>query len=106
MMNDKQMLHEFVLEAMANDYESFECVVEQVTLWGRARDREFTREETTDALEWVIRKGYAQAYLLSAQPPHTKQVVFSHELLEDLWFYVTRHGKQLVKDLEDQVSEQ
>jgi len=97
------MLHEFVLEAIANGYESFECVVEQVTRWGRVRDRAFTHEEIAKALESAIGEGYAQAYLLSPQPPHTKQVAFSHELLGEIYFYVTRQGKQLVKDLEDQI---
>lgn len=104
-MNDTPMLHELVLEAMANDYESFECIIEQVTIFARNRGRTFTRQETAEALEWAIDEGYAQAYLLSSHPPYFTQIAFSHERLSAQWFYVTSAGKQLVKDLENQVGE-
>lgn len=102
MMNFNRMLHDFVLEAMANDYESFECVVQQVLSWAGQRGITVTDSDVAGGIEWAIRKGYATAYLLSAQPPYSQPVAFSREHLHDLWFYVTRDGMQRVKDLEKQ----
>jgi hypothetical protein len=99
------MLHEFVLEAVANDYESFECVAEQVIQWSTERGVSVTRRETAEALGWAICEGYAGAYQLSPQPPYCRRVVFSEERLGDLWYFVTPKGKQFVKDLETQLDQ-
>ena len=100
-MNDsRQMLHDLVLEAMANDYESFDCILDQVSPWATGRGVSVTRREVAEAVERAILDGCAQAYLLSPQPPHSQPVAFSSDRLDDLWFHVTPKGMQRVKELE------
>jgi len=100
MTDATQALHDLVLEAMANGYESFECVLEQVLPWASQRGIKAARSDVAKGLEWAIREGYAKAYLLSAQPPHSQPVAFSRERLDDLWYYVTPNGMQRVEQLE------
>jgi hypothetical protein len=67
-------LSEFVLEAMANDYESFQCILEQVTKWSGQKGLPIQKDEVAGAVEHAIRDGYALAYSLSPQPPHMEDV--------------------------------
>jgi hypothetical protein len=90
------ILYEFVLEAVANDYESFECILKQVMQWATGQVLNVAREEVAEALRRAIREGDVQAFLLSPQPPYSQTVEFSPDRLDDLWFYVTPKGKRLV----------
>ena len=99
MSDHERVLQEFVLESLANDYESFVCVVEQVMKGEAEKELVVSRGEVARALEQTIREGYAQAYLLSAQAPYSLAVEFSSDRIDDLWFYVTPKGKQLVSQL-------
>jgi hypothetical protein len=94
-----EMLRQFILEAMANDYESFECIEEQVKKWMKNEQTGVTKQELALTLETLITEGYARAYILSPVPPHSKFEKFSLERLDELWYHLTTRGKQLVKAL-------
>ena len=100
MKNRQRSLDEFIIEAVANDYENFECIVEQVTKWTARTGLHANRQELIDALERAIREGYALAYLLSPREPHSQAVDFSRERLDELWFYVTPKGREFVEALQ------
>ena len=95
-MDRHRILLEFVLEAVANDYEGLECIVEQTTEWAKEKGLAVTRTEITRALRQRIHEKYIQPYLLSSQPPYSQKVEFNPELIGELWFYVTPKGKKLV----------
>ncbi len=93
-------IRNFVLRAIADDYEDFEMVFSEATKWASEDGRiRVTREEVIRGLEKLIEEGYAKAYLLSSQPPHAKPVPFSAEQIGGLWFYITPKGKALAKTL-------
>src|SRR5713226_8176853 len=74
----KTSIRNFVLRAIADDYEDFEMVFSEATKWASEDGRiRVTREEVIRGLEKLIEEGYAKAYLLSSQPPHAKPVPFS-----------------------------
>ena len=100
MKSRERVIDEFVVEAVANDYENFECVVQQVTKWSARIGLRTTRQELIDALERAIGNGYALAYSLSPQEPHSQVVEFSRARLDELWFYVTPKGREFVKTLQ------
>lgn len=97
MKERERMIREYVLEAASNDYESFDQILKQVMRWLTDHRQRATRAEILAALEHVIREGYAQPYSLS--PERAQPVNFSPERLDELWFYVTPKGKQLVQTL-------
>jgi hypothetical protein len=90
------MLLESVLEAVVNDYESFECIVEQTSEWAKKKGLAVTRAEITRALRQRIHEKYIQPYLLSSQPPYSQKVEFQPDRIGELWFYVTPKGKEFV----------
>lgn len=100
MKTRERTLDEFVIEAVANDYEMFECIVEQITKWSLQVGLNTGREELIDTLGRAIRGGYALAYLLSPREPHSQVVEFSRARIDELWFYVTPKGKEFARALQ------
>jgi hypothetical protein len=93
-----------VLRAIADDYESFDIIVESVTEWsvGRRVDRQAVKS----ALEQLINEGYAQAYVLSSEPPAGAQPVqYCSDDVSDLWFYLTKKGRALAREMSDEWTE-
>src|SRR6266850_523872 len=64
----------YVMSSIADDYEDFEMVSNTATKWAEGDGLHFDRKEILRELAELIGKGYAQAYTLSAYPPHTVAV--------------------------------
>jgi hypothetical protein len=59
------------------------------------------REAVLRALEGLISDGEAQAYRLFAGPPgKAEAVIYSPASLDELWFYLTPKGEQLVQQFQ------
>jgi hypothetical protein len=89
----ESQIRDSVLHAIAYDYESVELVLEHVR---RFDDPAVTTQQVSVALGELIKAGSAQAYELSPKPPHARTVDFDPGRMEELWFYVTPKGKDLV----------
>jgi hypothetical protein len=96
MSDNEQALYEIVLINMADDYESFEYLLEHAQQWASENGVSVTRDAIAAALGRAIREGDAKAYLLSSRPPHSQVVEFSLDRIDDLWYYVTPKGKRTV----------
>ncbi|MGA7461116.1 MAG: hypothetical protein WBW69_12880 [Candidatus Korobacteraceae bacterium] len=83
-----------VLNAIADDYESVATILETVRKFD---EPEATAHDISQALEELVREGLAQTYELSPSPPHSKLVDFDVNRADELWFYVTSEGKNLVR---------
>ena len=94
-----RLLLDFVLRAVADDYESFELVVEQATEWSKKRGFVPSRAEIAGALRRRILEKYIQSYLLSPHLPYSQKVEFDPGRIGELWFYLTPKGKNLVSSL-------
>jgi hypothetical protein len=103
-MDRKELVRSYVLNAIADDYESLEQI-EKVARYFAAEEgiTPPNNEELVVALKEVIAAGYAKAYLFSAPPQNLPVAVkFDIDRLQDpdprqrLWFYVTRSGHELV----------
>lgn len=96
MNHNEQALYEIVLTNMADDYESFEYLLEHAQQWASEKGVSVTRDAVAASLGRAIREGDAKAYMLSSRPPHSQPVEFSLDRIDDLWFYVTPKGKRIV----------
>ena len=101
MKTRERILDEFIVESASNDFESFQCILDQVMTWSEQKGIRPSRQEVLEALQRVIRDGYALPYRLSPQEPHFQIEEFSSDRLDDLWFYVTPKGRELVISLHD-----
>lgn len=64
--------------------------------------RVFGRQELLSELADLIRTGYARAYILSAQTPHTLVADYSEGRADDLWFLLTASGLRALNELDAQ----
>ena len=90
----RSQIKDSVLNAIADDYESIEAIVETVQKFDSP---EITADQISDALGELVKDGLAQAYELSPWPPHEKSVDFDVGRVRELWFYITPKGKDLVR---------
>ena len=97
---------ELVLCAIADDYESLEIILSTINEWDADRDPEswparsavpVSRPEVINALRELTREGYAHTYMLDTKEPHVQSVDFSEDEVDDLWFYATPKGIQVVE---------
>jgi hypothetical protein len=91
-MSSKSELPEFVLRAIADDYEYFEQIIEDVTGWASEHGVDADQQAIRRALEGLIKDGYAQSYVLSNK---IEAVSYSADRLDELSFYLTPKGKEL-----------
>ncbi len=89
------------MNSIADDYEDFDRILDEVTGWAGSRGLRLTRNEVADALERAVITGRAQAYALSTVPPHATPVSFTTEKLGELYFLLTPEGREGLKNLED-----
>jgi len=82
-----------VKTSIADDYENFDKIVEDVHRWAAFRGIEPAKDEMIEALESLIAEGDAEAYTLSAKPAKSERVTYARDDLSELWFYVTPKGK-------------
>ena len=96
-MSREETLREMVLSSVADDYESFELIEEQVDKWATEAQIEVTADEMALHLADLIRSGLVRAFVLSPQQPHSVVAEFSPERLDELWYLVTPEGVKKVK---------
>jgi hypothetical protein len=94
-----QVIKEFVVSTVSDDYEDFSMVLQVVSDRAKEKGVEVDREAILAALEGAIHEGYVQSYELSPPTPTPewdwRPVVYSAERLNELRFYVTPEGKKL-----------
>lgn len=97
------------MNAIANDYEDFEWVVDMVGRWAVDDGMETpSPSEVAASLVALIEAGYAKAYVLFA-----RQTDWAHEVAAQEWravltadplvdvpyyFYITKEGKRVLRD--------
>ena len=96
-MSREQILREMVLSSVADDYESFELIEEQLARLAGEAKINFTADQLAAHLGDLIRDGLVRAYVLSPQPPHVRVAEFSPERLDELWYLATPDGLKVVK---------
>jgi len=89
---------ELTLRFISDDYEYFGRIIEDVTGWAAERGLGADRETIQTALEGLISGGYAQSYFL---PDGIEPVSYSAGRLDELSFYLTPKGLQLVRELQE-----
>ena len=103
MQSDDLAIRKLILRAIADDYEEFNRVVQDVKGWAAERGIAVQRQFILALLDGLVRDGYAQAYMLSAVPTASAQAVaFNASHVDDHWFYVTPKGAQLVREFQEE----
>jgi hypothetical protein len=95
----RSSIESLVMSAIANDYEDFDMVVSEVTVWAKRAGLSATSAEIFTNLEKLIEKGMAQAYRLSStSPPEVISLPCLDEMPDDCYFFLTAEGKASLGD--------
>jgi hypothetical protein len=95
--NDSNYAIQLIIDAVANDYESFESITQQVQEWTQAEKAILiSPEEIERGLAQAIAMGYVQAFRLSATSP-PEVVKFNATEIGELSFYRTRAGLDVLE---------
>lgn len=86
-----------MLEAVSEDYQSFEAVVSKLSQFA-----EFLVTDIERILLDSIAKNLVAAYLLHADPPYATEVSASSETIRRYWFCITDEGRQYLSQLIEQ----
>ncbi|HEV2426488.1 MAG TPA: hypothetical protein VGZ29_16810 [Terriglobia bacterium] len=101
MKDSKQVVKEYALRSISDDYENLETIFADVTDWSAHSGSQPDRESVVAAVQELVQGGYAQAYRFD--PPFKEAIPteYSTELVDELWFYVTSEGKRLACALKE-----
>ena len=80
-----------VLEAVSEDYESFESVVSKLS---RGQHHTCRISEIERSLLTAIANNFIRAYLIHADPPYTTAVGANSDTVRRYWFCITEEGKR------------
>ena len=95
-MKNTELLRTLILSAVANDYEDWSTVAEEVIEWSKERDQDYSTEEVGEELRQLIVQGLVAAYNLSPCEPFSREVNGIPECLEGVYFLVTQNGRSLL----------
>lgn len=96
----KKKIKEYVLDAVSDDYEDLATIIAEVRAWNEG-NTDVDSPTILSALDQLIRDGYVQAYILSAEPvAGSVPTDFDPKYASELFFYVTAKGKQRVSSEE------
>ena len=90
-------VQDLIIDAIANDYESFETIVHEVNTWSLEQGRHVDIGEIRDGLLELIQCGYAKAYSLS--PTSDPMEIGISELrsrFESAYYLLTEQGKRSI----------
>src|SRR4051812_6736725 len=88
---------EYVLDVIADDYESFETIVTEVNRLANERGQYFSEQQICESLSAVMAKGLAKSYELSFTDPQIKEVPFTRENVGGLSYFLSDKGRQYIQ---------
>jgi hypothetical protein len=92
---NKNEMDRLLLEAVSNDFEQFDSILDQLTKWNEVF-RTFDRKQIECELLSLLELGYIKVYLLSPNAPHVTEVDSITDDLSAYWFYITGRGKEVL----------
>jgi hypothetical protein len=88
------MLKEFIIGSVADDYESFEMLTQEIGCWPEEYKKAFSPELLTAALVQAIQENEVVSYVYDAKLNSMKRVNLDTHRIRDYWFMITPEAKQ------------
>lgn len=83
-----------VLEAVSEDYQSFEAVVSKLSQFA-----DWVVSDIEQILLATITNNLVAAYLIHADPPYATEVGADSETIQRYWFCITEEGRRYLSQL-------
>jgi hypothetical protein len=92
-------LTRIVLEAVSEDYESFESVVLKLSRLDHPVDDEYDLDQIERSLLCSVENHLVEAYVIHADPPYATAVPVDMETIRRCWFFITDEGREYLCSL-------
>lgn len=92
------MMKDQIVDCLANDYESFRLIADEVQREFSSRGESVRDEQVMLELNSLISDGYVNVYQYSEDDGDYHPVDFDRTKIEQLWFGLTPAGKALLGD--------
>ncbi len=86
-------LKRIVLEAVSEDYESFESVVRKLSRMNKIIDGRHDADRVERSLLCSVASRLVGAYLIHADPPYATEISADLDTARKCWFHITDEGK-------------
>jgi hypothetical protein len=90
-------LDRIVLQALSDDYQSFDSVVGKLSRLGSFICGVYDADEVERSLLSSIAKGFVEAYLLQADPPYARPVRADPGTVRKYWYCITNEGEEYLR---------
>jgi hypothetical protein len=94
MENQLVLLKEFVIGAVADDYESIEILTQEIQHWSKEHQKTFSQQLLIAALTETIEEGAVVPYLYNVQLNRMEKASFDNHRINDYWFLISEEAKQ------------
>lgn len=94
-----------VMQAVADDFEEFEMIVNEITKWSVCKDAVPNSEQIERALLEAITERRVKAYAVIGPSNQLTETKANSDNLQGLWFIITDHGKTQMQRFEASVQE-
>ena len=92
-------LNRLVMEACADDYEEFSMIVSEIEKWTKGNPNAPTIGQIEDALVQSIADKDIDSFEVHEHSLRLITIQPDHEIIGELWFYVTERGKKWVQEM-------
>jgi hypothetical protein len=93
-MGHQDQIVRCVMSLIADHYEDLEMVFKDASRWEAESGTALDRLKVVETLTELIKEGYAEAYILSADQPKIERAEYSPEHAGNLWFYLTSKARR------------
>jgi hypothetical protein len=92
-------LDRIVLQALSDDYQSFDSVFGKLSRLGSFICGVYEADEVERSLLSSIARRFVQAYLLHAEPPYATAVRADLKTVRSYWYCITEEGKEYLRGI-------
>ncbi len=89
-MNTSDSIEEMIRDAVANDYETFESIYDDVRRWVASEGATLTRDTLEHHLGRLVKSGVVTSYVLDSQAAEFNRTDFDPQLITKYLFRLQR----------------
>jgi uncharacterized protein len=98
MSSNLELLKEYVINTVANDYENFEMLSQQIRQWPAEYQASYSSAALVEALNQAIREGEVVSHLYDATLGRMKPESLDVGRIDEYWFLASEKAKRALKE--------
>lgn len=93
----RDVVNDYVINVVANDYENMELISEEVSSWSSSKGRSVSPDLIIDAISELIKEVLIGCFRFSTSSGKYETSDFERDNINDFWFLISTKGKALLR---------